>query len=291
MEILNQKFLFVFFTSLAFRSDNERYTLQHEFDYPKYGTEYIQKWNHEHELSFKIPGIGNVKYATTYTSLHQYMGQEGEFYKFKVTGTDMETNNYVDGIEIIDQYWLAMEDNPCYIYAKIDGNGLIDHIKPVNPEHDYLLEAYEAAYMSLNISRYKYPFGSAAENIIVGDTWNSSYETSKFYVNLGSPPSLFRSRATWDLKKVKDKRGVKTAYIDVIDEITIDLKITIDFLGERQIIVGNAYGKSDAKFRWDIENTDILYSRTINNLKGDFEMDGETFFSQFYFRQTTKMVR
>ena len=121
MKILNPIILFVFFTSLAFCSDNERYTLQHEFDYPKDGTEYIiEKWKHEHEVSFNIPGIGYLKYATTYTSLHQYLGQEGEFYKFKVTGTDMETKNYVNGIEILDQYWLAMEDNPCFIYVKID---------------------------------------------------------------------------------------------------------------------------------------------------------------------------
>ena len=202
----------------------------------------------------------------------------------------MKSKNSVGGLKVLDQYWLAMEDRACYIYVKIDGDGIIDHIVPVEPEDAYLQEAFEAWLMSINTSRYKYPFGYA-ENIAVGDTWTSSFVSSRFYVNMGSPPSLFQSRTTWNLKKVKDKRGVKTAYIDVIDEITIDLKITIDFLGERQIIVGNAYGKSDAKFRWDIENTDILYSRTINNLKGDFEMDGETFFSQFYFRQTTKMVR
>ena len=85
----------------------------------------------EQEVSFNLPGIGFVKYVTSFTQLSHYLGKEGGFYKFKITVTDMKSDNYVDGIRLLDQYWLAMEDNPCYIYSKIDGNGLIDHIKPI----------------------------------------------------------------------------------------------------------------------------------------------------------------
>ena len=246
MNKISMRIILVFFISLAFCSEHEKYTLQFGFDWGEYGTEYIEKWKHQQEVSFNIPGIGFVKYAATYTSLSQYLGIDGEFYKFKATLTDMESDNIVSGVKILDYYREAMENNPCYIYVKIDGNGLIDHIDPVDPENDHLQEAYEGAYMAINSSRYKYPFGSAAENVAVDDTWTSSFDSSKFYVNMGSPPSRWWSTATWNLKRVKDKRGIKTAYIDVIDEIRADLNMAVDFYGERRLISGNASGKSDA---------------------------------------------
>ena len=133
--------------------------------------------------------------------------------------------------------------------------------------------------------------GRLAQNVPLGGSWITNNDSLKFYVNMGSPPSRWWSTGTWNLKKVKDKKGIKIAHIDVIDEITADLNITVDFLGERQVIAGNASGKSDAKIRWDVENTGILYSRTVSSLKGSFEMDGEIFTSTFYFRQTTKRVK
>ena len=288
MKKISMKIILVFFISLAFCSDDEKYTLQHEFDYGESDIG-IFKTKHEQEVSFKLPGIGFVKYVTTFTRLSHFLGKERGFYKFKVIVTDMQSDNYVGGMKILDQYWLAMENRACYIYVKTDGGGNIDHIVPVEPEDAYLQEAFEAAYMSINTSRYKYPFGYA-ENIAVGDTWTSSFVSSKFYVNMGSPPSRWSSKAIWNLKKVKDKRGVKTAYIDVILEQTADLQISVDFLGERRLIVGNAVGKADATFIWDVENTHILYSRSNTSLAGDFEMDGKKFFGKLDFRQFSKMV-
>ena len=52
--------------------------------------------------------------------------------------TDMESNNSVNNINLKDYYREAMEGRSCYIYVKIDGNGLIDYIEPVKPEDDYL---------------------------------------------------------------------------------------------------------------------------------------------------------
>ena len=289
MKKISMKIILVFFISLAFCSDDEKYTLQHEFDYGESDIG-IFKTKHEQEFSFKLPGIGFVKYVTTFTRLSHFLGKESGFYKFKVIVTDIKSDNYVGGMKILDQYWLAMENRACYIYVKTDGGGNIDHIVPVEPEDAYLQEAFEAAYMSINTSTYKYPFGYA-ENIAVGDTWTSSFVSSRFYVNMGSPPSRWSSKAIWNLKKVKDKRGVKTAYIDVILEQTADLQISVNFLGERRLIVGNAVGKADATFRWDVENTHILKSVTSTNLAGDFEMDGKKFFVKFYFRQSSKMVK
>ena len=273
MKKISMKIILVFFISLIFCSDDEKYTLQHEFDYGESDVG-IFKEKHEQEVSFKLPGIGFVKYVNTFTKLSHFLGEEGEFYKFKITLTDMKSKNSVGGLKVLDQYWLAMEDRACYIYVKIDGDGIIDHIVPVEPEDAYLQEAFEAWLMSINTSRYKYPFGYA-ENIAVGDTWTSSFVSSRFYVNMGSPPSRWSSKATWNLKKVKDKRGVKTAYIVVIDELTADLQISVDFLCEKRLIVGNAVGKADATFIWDVENTHILYSRSNTSLAGDFEMDGK----------------
>ena len=108
---------------------------------------------------------------------------------------------------------------------------------------------------------------------------------------MGSPPSRWSSKATWNLKKVKDKRGVKTAYIDIIDELTTDLNITVDFLGERRFITGHCTGKSDAEYRWDVENTNILYHRSSSKLKGNFKMGGKSFYSVFYFRNFTKFIK
>ena len=79
-----------------------------------------------------MPGIGYVKYASSYISVSQYLGQEDGFYKFKSTVTDMESDNSVNNIKLKDYYREAMEGNPCYIYVKIDGNGLIDYIEPID---------------------------------------------------------------------------------------------------------------------------------------------------------------
>ena len=149
MKILNQKILFVFFVSLVFCGEDEKYTFQYDFDYPEDGTEYIERWKNEQEWSFDVPGIGYVKYVSSWTVLSQYLGQVDGFYKFKLTVTDMETDNRIGDINLKDYYREALDGNPCYIYVKIDGNGSIDHIVPVDPEDDYLQESYEDSYMGL----------------------------------------------------------------------------------------------------------------------------------------------
>ena len=104
MKAFHLIFLFIFFISLAFCSEDEKYTLKHGFDLPEESTEFIRKDKHEQEWSIKIPGIGYIQYESTYTSLHQYLGKEGEFYKFKATLTDVEINNSVNGIKITDLF-------------------------------------------------------------------------------------------------------------------------------------------------------------------------------------------
>ena len=287
MKVFNLRIIFLFFVSLSFCGDDEKYSFI--LGEREVGEKLVQ--THSDEISFTLPGIGYVEYVSSFTSVFEFLGTEGEFWKFKATLIDVEINNSVNGIKITDLYHKAMENNPCYIYVKIDGDGFIDHIKPVDPKHYYLQEAYEAAYMSFGPGRYKYPFGSAAENVSVGDTWTSSFDSLRYYVNMGSPPSLMSNTLTFNLKKVKDKRGVKTAYIEIIDELTTDLNITVDFLGERRFITGHCTGKSDAEYRWDVENTNILYHRSSSKLKGNFKMGGKSFYSVFYFRNFIKFIK
>ena len=289
--MLNPKILFVFFVSLAFCSEDEKYTFQYKFDYGEHGTEYIERWKHEQEWSFDVPGIGYVKYASSYISLSQYLGQVGGFYKFKSTVTDMESNNSVNNINLKDYYREAMEGRSCYIYVKIDGNGLIDYIEPVDPEDDYLQEAYETTYMGLAPRNYRYPLGRLAQNISLGGSWTSSDDSLKFYVGMGSPQSRWWSRAVWNLKNVKDKKGIKTAYIDAIDEIRAEMNMTINISGETRVITGNASGKRNVTLRWDVEKTGTIFARTNCHLQGDFEMDDETFSSKFYYQLITKRVK
>ena len=291
MKILNQKILFVFFVSLAFCSEDKKYTFQYTFDYPEDSTEYIEKWEHSMELSFDVPGIGYVKYASSYISLSQYLGKDGEFYKFKSTVIDMESNNSVNNIKLKNYYREAMEGKPCYIYVKIKGNGLIDYIEPVDPEHAYLQDAYEDAYMGLAPRNYRYPLGRLAQNISEGGSWISSDDSLKFFIGFGSPQSRWWSRTTWNLKKVKDKKGIKTAHIDGIDDIKTDINMMVDIFGEMRLITGKASGKRNVKLRWDVENTGVIFSRTRVQLQGDFEMDDETFSSKLYYKLFTKRVK
>ena len=90
---------------------------------------------------------------------------------------------------------------------------------------------------------------------------------------------------------MKEKRGIKTAHIDGIDEITTDINMMVDIFGEMRLITGNASGKRNVKLRWDVENTGVIFSRTRVQLQGDFEMDDETFSSKFYFNLFTKRVQ
>ena len=133
---------------------------------------------------------------------------EGEFWKFKATLTDIESDSYVNGIEILDQYREAMEGSSCYLYVKSSGlDDKVHHIEPVNKEDYYLLEAFEARHMNIHPDHFKYPFGRGGVDVAIGDTWTSSYDSSKIYINMGSPPSTVSATGTYKLKKVKEKWG------------------------------------------------------------------------------------
>ena len=288
MKVFNLRIIFLFFVSLSFCGDDEKYSFI--LGEREVGEKLVQ--THSDEISFTLPGIGYVKYVSSFTSVFEFLGTEGEFWKFKATLIDVENNNIVNGIEILDQYAAAMEDNPCYVYVKSSGfYDEVHHIEPVKEENYYLLEAFESAYMGVQPNHFRYPFGREAVDIAKGDSWILGRDSVKFYVNMGSPSSLGSSKPKITLKKVKEKRGRKVAYIDYITEYTFDLRIAVNFLGERRLITGQAGGIGDGTFKWDIERGEFLSQVVVVNLAGDFEMDGEQVYMKVFMRTINKKAK
>ena len=250
------------------------------------------KWNYKktHETSFTIPEIGFVKYSGQHIDRMEYMGVEGEFWKFKATLNEIESDNYIKGIKILDQYREAMEDTPCYLYVKSSGNDDVPHhIEPLKEEHAFLQEAFEAAHMSIHPKNFRTSFGGETD-VSEGDKWSYGHDSLKFYVNMGSPPSLVSSKGSYELKKVKKKRGRKIAFLEMQEIVALDLRVAVNFWGESRLITGHAAGTTDAKYRWDLDSSEIIYAHVVINLVGDFEMDGETFHMKIFQRFNTKKI-
>jgi len=283
------KIILVFFISLAFCSDDEKYTLIFgDFDV---GEKMIYKYSLE--TSFTVPGIGLIKYMEEYIETLEFLGVEEDFWKFKATLTEMKSDNYVNGIEIMNYYRDAMENNPCYLYVKNHGfDDDVDHIEPIKEEDAYLQEAFEGAYMNILRKPFRYPFGSKAVDVAVGDKWIYDEFSSKIYVNIGSPPSLLTSgERIFTLKRVKEKGGRKIAIIELQEDEKIEMPLTVDFLGERRLMVGHVTGNLDMTYRWDIDSGEMLRVYAIANLAGDFEMDGKIFYMKIFMRNISKKVQ
>ena len=144
--------------------------------------------------------------------------------------------------------------------------------------------------MNINPKHFRTIFGGPAIDVSVGDKFSYSYDSSKFYVNMGSPPSLVSSKGSWTLKKVKKKRGRKIAFIDMEEIVALNLRVAVNFWGERRLIAGHATGTTDANYRWDLDSSEIIYAHVVINLVGDFEMDGETFHMKIFQRFNTKKI-
>ena len=251
MKVFKKNILLIFFISLVFCSEDEKYS------FISGGSQRLdigEKWTfwNTHETSFTIPKIGFVKYSGRYVDRMEAVALEGEFWKFKATLTDIESDSYVNGIEILDQYREAMEDNSCYLYVKSSGYDEVHHLEPVIKEDYYLQEAFEAAHMNITPKHFRYPFGIGGVDVSEGDKWTTDYDSLKFYVNMGSPSSILSSKSTRTLKKVREKRGRKIAYIDVEELLTLELRVAVNFYGEKRLMAGHATGTADGSYKWDL---------------------------------------
>ena len=283
---------FIFFISLIFSGEEDKYTFIY-LNSDDRDVRYVgDKWGQRVtlETSFTIPAIGFIKYSSQHTETLEFLGVEGKFWKYRATLTEIESDNYVNNIEIMDHYREAMEDNPCYIYVKSSGDDTPYYVEPIKEEDAYLQEAFEAAYMNITPHNFKYPFGLGAVDVSVGDTWTTGYDSSKFYVNMGSPPSLASSRGTWTLKKVREKRGRKIATIISQELFTLNLRLAVEFLGERRLVVGQATGITDVTWKWDVDSGKILKAFGVQNYEGDFKMDDESFHMKIFIRDVGKCL-
>ena len=297
MKNIHPTFVFVFFISLVFCGEDEKYTFawynaNWDSATPEVniGAKFI--YRDSYETSFTIPGIGFVKYSGQYVDTTEFLGIEGDFWKYKATLTNMESDNYVNGMGILDQYREAMEDKSCYLYVKSRGyDDEVHHIEPVKEENDYLQEAFESAHMNFDRRHYRYPFGGDERMLKAGEMVSYTYDSIRVYINMGSPPSMVSARGTWKLKKVKEKRGRKIAYIKMEELLTLDVLISVTFLGERRLITGPATGSTEVKYKWDLDSGEILKGHAVTKLVGDFEMDGENFHMKVFQRNISKKVK
>ena len=282
----------VFCVPLAFCGEDEKYSFIYGgFQRLNVGENW--KFKISYETSFTIPGIGFIKYSNKNIETIKFLGTEGEFWKFEATLTEMESDNYVNGIEILDQFREAMEDNSCYLYVKSSGlDDGVHHIEPVKEEHFYLQEAFESAYMNLSPIHFRYPFGGRGLMLKEGEAVGYTYDSIRVYINMGSPPSTVSATGTYKLKKVKEKwGGRKIAYVKMDELVTFDLFISVNFLGEKRLITGHATGSTEVDYKWDIDFGEILKAYAVTNIVGDFEMDGETFHMKIFQRNISTKVK
>jgi hypothetical protein len=268
----------LFFISFVFCSENEKYIFIRGS--LSEGNEY--KYKIEDKISFNVPGIGYIQYGSFFNSAIKVLSKEGAFHKLQATLTDMKTDNKIGNMEVMNYYWLGMNDIPCYLY--IDSDGWIDHIEPSKKEHGYLKDGFEQAYINSRKPNYFDPFGMIQHNITpkaVGESWITTFDSVKILINLGSPVSYASGKNTYTLNKVKVKRGRKIAYISSVQELNMDNRIMVDIAGVEKYIVGKSKGIINIKIQWDIEAGVFLYERVVGTSDGDFEMDGEHFTTRF----------
>ncbi len=70
-------------------------------------------------------------------------------------------------------------------------------------------------------------------------------------------------------------RGKKIAYVDAISETVMQAQVMVDFHGVKRLVTGKAGGESVGKFQYDIENTRMLYVKSVTELSGDLKLDGK----------------
>ena len=280
------RIIFIFFISFVLYGEDEKYTFIPQE--PNKG--YSWKENIIAESFFDLPGIGMVHEVNKFTTLEEYMGEEDGYTIIKKTRTNIETDYRIGNIEDVPHSYLAMQDAPCLVY--INKDGWDDHVKPVNPEHDYLEDTFEAAYIhNTSFTNWYYPFGENAINLSVGDKWYSKNDSLRRFVNDDSPESLFWSEITYTLKKIKKKKGKTIAIIDIKSDVRSDLNVILFLRGERVFLTGEAWGTFETTIKVYVETLALYSIKEYGNLAGDLEMDGEKFRTKFTFKNFANQVK
>ena len=288
MKKIPMKLALVFFISLAFCSDDKKYSLIPGIgNLPKVGAKW--KIREVDELYFNLPGRGRYQAISEFYNIFEYMGKQDGFYILKITRTNMDINFTIGNIENPPFDYLAMEDVPCLLY--INSDGYDDHVKPVDPKHEWLQGVLEAAYISdRSFSNFLHPFGRNAVNLSIGDSWHVKQDSMRMYLNSDSPESWASRSTTYTLKSIKEKKGIEIAVVDIRTDMIMELNLILYVFGERFFLTGNTTGKFDYEII-ATEDGQLIKSTEYGNLMGDMEMDGDKFRTKFIMKNYRKLVK
>ena len=285
MKKIPMKLALVFFIAFAFCSDDKKYSLIPGFEnLPEVG----EKWKIREvdELYFDLPGRGRYQAISEFYNIFEYMGKQDGFYILKITRTNMDINFTIGNIENPPFDYLAMEDVPCLLY--IDSDGWDDHVKPVDPDYEWLQPVFEAAYIDdRGVSNFFYPFGENAVNLSIGDSWKMEDDSIRMYLSSDSPESWASRSTTYTLKKVKEKKGIEIAVVDIHSDMTMELNLILYVFGERFFLTGNTIGSIDLKIT-ATQYGKLVRSTEYGNLMGEMEMDGDKFRTKFIIKNYRK---
>ena len=281
------KLALVFFIAFAFCSDDKKYSLIPGFEnLPESG----EKWKIREvdELYFDLPGEGTYKAISEFYNIFEYMGKKDGFYILKITRTNMDINFTIGNIENPPFDYLAMEDVPCLLY--INSDGWDDHVEPVDPDYEWLQGVFEAAYIEdRGVSNFFHPFGRDAVNLSIGDSWYANEDSIRMYLNSDSPESWASRSTTYTLKKVKEKKGIEIAVVDIHSDMKMELNLILYVFGERFFLTGNTIGSIDLIITAS-QYGQLIKSIEYGQLSGVMEMDGDKFRTNFIIRNSRKRV-
>ena len=287
MKKIPMKFALVFIIALAFCSEDKKYSLIPKIeDLPEVGAK--RKQHFVEELYFDLPGKGRYQAISKFDNISEYMGEKDGFHILKLTRTNMDINQTIGNIENPPHDYLAMEDVPCLLY--INSDGWDDHVKPVDPDYEWLQPVFEAAYIDdRGVSNFFYPFGRDAVNLSIGDSWYANEDSIRMYLNSDSPESWASRSTTYTLKKVKEKKGIEIAVVDIHSDMTMELNLILYVFGERFFLTGNTIGSFDLIITAS-QYGQLIKSIEYGQLSGVMEMDGDKFRTNFIIRNSRRQV-
>ena len=130
-------------------------------------------------------------------------------------------------------------------------------------------------------------FGRNAVNRSIGDSWKMEDDSIRMYLSSDSPESWATRNATYTLKKVKKKKDIEIAVVDVHADMTIQLNLILYVFGERYFLTGNTSGSYDVNVKATQYGT-LIRSTEYGNLMGEMEMDGNKFRTKFIIKNYRK---
>ena len=98
--------------------------------------------------------------------------------------------------------------------------------------------------------------------------------------------------STYELKKVRSKRGRKIATVDIQSETKLELNYILhcSVCDEHIFLAGDASGSFETKVDFDIKTFEIVSHKDFGNFWGDFEMDGDKFRTKITMKSFSNII-